>query len=166
MTSGIAYIPEDRGLQGLIRPQTIRENVSLALLDKLSKASFIGRAAEALLASESIQKFGIRARGPEQIVRQLSGGNQQKVVLAKWLATKPRVLIMDEPTRGIDVGAKAEIHALISRLAQQGPGDPDDLERTPRGAGHERPRAGDEQRPHRRQLRPAARPAPTRSARQ
>jgi ABC-type sugar transport system ATPase subunit len=117
---GIAYIPEDRGLQGLIRLQTIRENVSLALLDKLSTGSFIRRAAESLLASESIKKFGIRARGPEQIVRQLSGGNQQKVVLAKWLATSPRVLIMDEPTRGIDVGAKAEIHALISRLAQQG----------------------------------------------
>jgi ABC-type sugar transport system ATPase subunit len=117
---GIAHIPEDRGLQGLIRPQTIRENVSLALLDKLSSGSFIRRTAESLLASESIKKFGIRARGPEQTVRQLSGGNQQKVVLAKWLATNPRVLIMDEPTRGIDVGAKAEIHALISRLAQQG----------------------------------------------
>ncbi len=117
---GIAYIPEDRGLQGLIRPQTIRENASLAVLEKVSTGSFIRRAAESLLAVESIKKFGIRARGPEQIVRQLSGGNQQKVVLAKWLATNPRVLIMDEPTRGIDVGAKAEIHALISRLAQQG----------------------------------------------
>ena len=117
---GIAYIPEDRGLQGLIRPQTIRENVSLAMLSRLSNASFIGRAAEALLARNAIHEFGIRARGPEQFVRQLSGGNQQKVVLAKWLATKPRVLIMDEPTRGIDVGAKAEIHALIVRLAQQG----------------------------------------------
>ena len=117
---GIAYIPEDRGLQGLIRPQTIRENVSLAMLARLSTASFIGRAAETLLAGNAIKEFGIRARGPEQVVRQLSGGNQQKVVLAKWLATKPRVLIMDEPTRGIDVGAKAEIHALIVRLAQQG----------------------------------------------
>ena len=117
---GIAYIPEDRGLQGLIRPQTIRENTSLAVLPRLSKASFIRRAAEALLAREGIRDFGIRARGPEQIVRQLSGGNQQKVVLAKWLATNPRVLIMDEPTRGIDVGAKAEIHALIARLAKQG----------------------------------------------
>jgi rhamnose transport system ATP-binding protein len=117
---GIAYIPEDRGLQGLIRPQTIRENVSLAMLAKLSRGSFMRRAAELRLAAESIARFGIRARGPQQIVRQLSGGNQQKVVLAKWLATQPRVLIMDEPTRGIDVGAKAEIHALISQLAQQG----------------------------------------------
>jgi ABC-type sugar transport system ATPase subunit len=117
---GIAYIPEDRGLQGLIRPQTIRENVSLAVLQRLSRGGFVRRAAERLLAREAIADFGIRARGPEQPVRQLSGGNQQKVVVAKWLSTRPRVLIMDEPTRGIDVGAKAEIHALICRLAQQG----------------------------------------------
>ena len=117
---GIAYIPEDRGLQGLIRPQTIRENVSLAVIHTLSTGSFISRSAEDSLATGAIHEFGIRARGPEQPVRQLSGGNQQKVVLAKWLATKPRVLIMDEPTRGIDVGAKAEIHLLITRLAQQG----------------------------------------------
>ncbi len=117
---GIAYVPEDRGLQGLIKPQTIRENLSLALLDRISTATIVDRAKETSLAKELIQRFGIRARGPEQRVRQLSGGNQQKVVLAKWVATEPRVLIMDEPTRGIDVGAKAEIHALMSRLAGQG----------------------------------------------
>ena len=70
--------------------------------------------------SRRIQRFGIRARGPEQPVRQLSGGNQQKVVLGKWLATNPRILIMDEPTRGIDVGAKAEIHQLMRKLAGEG----------------------------------------------
>jgi rhamnose transport system ATP-binding protein len=117
---GIAYVPEDRGLQGLIKPQTIRENLSLALLDRISTATIVDRAKESRLARELIQRFGIRARGPEQLVKQLSGGNQQKVVLAKWVATEPRVLIMDEPTRGIDVGAKAEIHALMSRLAGQG----------------------------------------------
>jgi ABC-type sugar transport system ATPase subunit len=117
---GIAYVPEDRGLQGLIRTQTIRENVSLALIDRISRWSFVERAREAALARDLITRFGIRARGPEQRVRQLSGGNQQKVVLAKWVATEPRVLIMDEPTRGIDVGAKAEIHALMCRLAGQG----------------------------------------------
>jgi len=69
---------------------------------------------------EAITRFGIRARGPHQLVRELSGGNQQKVVLAKWLGAEPRILLMDEPTRGIDVGAKAEVHALMSRLAQQG----------------------------------------------
>nr|WP_298684997.1 sugar ABC transporter ATP-binding protein [uncultured Dongia sp.] len=117
---GIAYVPEDRGLQGLIKPQTIRENVSLAILDRLAKLLVVDRRREGALARESIARFGIRARGAEQLVRQLSGGNQQKVVLAKWIATEPRVLIMDEPTRGIDVGAKAEIHALMSKLAGQG----------------------------------------------
>ncbi|MBN9019861.1 MAG: sugar ABC transporter ATP-binding protein [Rhizobiales bacterium] len=117
---GIAYVPEDRGLQGLIKPQTIRENVSLALLDRISKGSIIDRARELAMAKDAIVRFGIRARGPEQPARQLSGGNQQKVVLAKWIATEPKVLIMDEPTRGIDVGAKSEIHALMSRLAGEG----------------------------------------------
>jgi ABC-type sugar transport system ATPase subunit len=117
---GIAYIPEDRGLQGLIRPQTVRENVSLAVIDRIAKALVVDRGKELALAKDAIARFGIRTRGPEQRVRQLSGGNQQKVVLAKWVAAEPRVLIMDEPTRGIDVGAKAEIHALMSKLAGQG----------------------------------------------
>jgi rhamnose transport system ATP-binding protein len=116
----IAYVPEDRGSQGLIRPQTVRENVSLAILDRIAKAFVVDRRKESSLAKDAIERFGIRTRGPEQRVKQLSGGNQQKVVLAKWIATEPRVLIMDEPTRGIDVGAKAEIHALMSRLAGQG----------------------------------------------
>lgn len=117
---GIAYVPEDRGLQGLIKPQSIRENVSLAILDRLARLLVVDRGQEGTIARDAIANFGIRARGPEQLVRQLSGGNQQKVVLAKWIATKPRVLIMDEPTRGIDVGAKAEIHALMSKLAGEG----------------------------------------------
>jgi ABC-type sugar transport system ATPase subunit len=117
---GIAYIPEDRGLQGLIRAQSIRENVSLAILDRLSRATFVDLKEELKRAIEAIARFGIRARGPEMLVRQLSGGNQQKVVLAKWLGAEPRILIMDEPTRGIDVGAKSEVHALMGRLAQQG----------------------------------------------
>jgi ABC-type sugar transport system ATPase subunit len=117
---GIAYVPEDRGQQGLIRPQTVRENVSLAVLDRIARLFVIDHRREAALARDAIKRFGIRTRGPEQRVRQLSGGNQQKVVLAKWLATEPRILILDEPTRGIDVGAKAEVHALISKLAGQG----------------------------------------------
>jgi len=116
---GIAYIPEDRGLQGLIRAQTLRENVSLPVLDRISSATIVDRRGEQRRACEAIDRFGIRARGTEQIARQLSGGNQQKVVVAKWLGTEPRILIMDEPTRGIDVGAKAEIHALMGKLAQQ-----------------------------------------------
>ena len=119
---GIAYIPEDRGLQGLIRTQTLRENVSLPVLDRISWATIVDPRGEERRAREAIDRFGIRARGTEQIARQLSGGNQQKVVVAKWLGTEPRILIMDEPTRGIDVGAKAEIHALMGKLAQQGLG--------------------------------------------
>ncbi|MCX5481124.1 sugar ABC transporter ATP-binding protein [Kaistia geumhonensis] len=117
---GIAYVPEDRGLQGLVKPQTIRENVSMALLDRISKGSIVDRVKESALARDAIARFGIRARGPEQRAGQLSGGNQQKVVLAKWVFTNPKVLIMDEPTRGIDVGAKSEIHALMCKLAGEG----------------------------------------------
>jgi ABC-type sugar transport system ATPase subunit len=117
---GIAYVPEDRGLQGIVRSMTISENVSMAVLDRISAWSFIPLPVERKLAKDDIDRLSIRTHGPDQLVGELSGGNQQKVVLAKWLATSPRVLIMDEPTRGIDVGAKAEIHALMGRLAQEG----------------------------------------------
>jgi ABC-type sugar transport system ATPase subunit len=117
---GIAYVPEDRGLQGLIRTQTISDNVALANLKKLVSGFIVDGGKVVAEARKAIERFGIRARGPHQIVRQLSGGNQQKVVLGKWLATNPRILIMDEPTRGIDVGAKAEIHQLMRKLAGDG----------------------------------------------
>ncbi|MBZ0283888.1 MAG: sugar ABC transporter ATP-binding protein [Anaerolineae bacterium] len=114
---GIAYVPEDRGTQGLVKQMNIRENASLAVLRALSRASFIKRGEERTLAKNAIQQLSIRAYGTEQIVNKLSGGNQQKVVISKWLASKPKLLIMDEPTRGIDVGAKSEIHRLMSELA-------------------------------------------------
>jgi ABC-type sugar transport system ATPase subunit len=117
---GIAYVPEDRGHQGLIRTQSISENIALAILKRLVRGFIIDGGKVAGEARNAIERFGIRARGPDQIVRQLSGGNQQKVVLGKWLATNPRILIMDEPTRGIDVGAKAEIHLLMRKLAGEG----------------------------------------------
>ncbi len=117
---GIAYVPEDRGSQGLIRMQSIEENVALANLRRLMKGFMVDAARVTAEAKNAITRFGIRARGPKQLVRQLSGGNQQKVVLGKWLATNPRILIMDEPTRGIDVGAKAEIHLLMRKLAGEG----------------------------------------------
>jgi ABC-type sugar transport system ATPase subunit len=117
---GIAYVPEDRGHQGLIRPQSIEENIALANLKRLVRGIFVDAARVTAEAKNAISRFGIRARGPGQQVRQLSGGNQQKVVLGKWLATNPRILIMDEPTRGIDVGAKAEIHLLMRKLAGEG----------------------------------------------
>jgi ABC-type sugar transport system ATPase subunit len=120
MSCGIAYLPEDRSTQGLVRQMNVRENTSLTVLRMLSRATFINRQKETRLAQKTIEKLNIRAYGPHQIVAKLSGGNQQKVVVGKWLATTPRILIMDEPTRGIDVGAKAEIHRLMSELAQQG----------------------------------------------
>ena len=117
---GIAYVPEDRGRQGLVRPMPVNQNVSLASLSRVSRNSFIDRKAEDALARGSVKSFQIRASGIGQIVGKLSGGNQQKVGLSKWLATEPRILIMDEPTRGIDVGAKAEIHRLMSEFAGKG----------------------------------------------
>jgi len=117
---GLAYVPEDRGHQGLIKAQTIEDNIALANLKRLMRGFFVDAAKVTAEARNAISRFGIRARGPEQPVRQLSGGNQQKVVLGKWLATNPRILIMDEPTRGIDVGAKAEIHLLMRKLAGEG----------------------------------------------
>ncbi|WP_061934434.1 sugar ABC transporter ATP-binding protein [Aureimonas sp. AU22] len=116
----IAYVPEDRAQHGLVRPQTIRENVSMAILDRLTRRAVVDTSREKALAEDAIKRFAIRARGPGQVVAQLSGGNQQKVVIAKWLATDPRILILDEPTRGVDVGAKTEIHKLMNQLARQG----------------------------------------------
>ena len=119
VAQGVAYVPEDRGTQGLIKEMTVRENVSMAVLRRLSSASFIQASQEKILAADAIKQFGIRAYGPEQIVNSLSGGNQQKVVVGKWLASEPKVLIIDEPTRGVDVGAKSEIHRLMSKLAAE-----------------------------------------------
>ena len=119
VANGIAYVPEDRGTQGLIKEMTVRENLSMAVLRAYSSGSFIKRGEEKTLAARAIEQFGIRAYGPEQIVDNLSGGNQQKVVVGKWLASNPKLLIIDEPTRGVDVGAKSEIHRLMSRLAAE-----------------------------------------------
>ncbi|MCE7030560.1 sugar ABC transporter ATP-binding protein [Jiella avicenniae] len=118
--AGIAYVPEDRGLHGLVRAQPLRENVSMAILDRLTRYSVVDTGREQNLASDAIERFSIRARDARQRVGQLSGGNQQKVVLAKWLATDPKILILDEPTRGIDIGAKTEIHRLMGELAKKG----------------------------------------------
>jgi rhamnose transport system ATP-binding protein len=117
---GIAYVPEDRGTQGLVRQMNVRENFSLASLARISRRGFIDRSAETRLAEEGVARFSVKASSLEQIAGKLSGGNQQKIVLGKWLANQPKLLILDEPTRGIDVGAKAEIHRLMSELAGQG----------------------------------------------
>jgi rhamnose transport system ATP-binding protein len=118
---GIAYLPEDRQHQGLVLSMPITHNVTLPILQALSTAGWVHPRQESTIAHEQGQRLQLRgASSYMQAVRQLSGGNQQKVVLAKWLATKPQVLILDEPTRGIDVGTKAEVHRLISQLAAQG----------------------------------------------
>jgi rhamnose transport system ATP-binding protein len=117
---GIAYVPEDRGTQGLVRGMSVLHNFSLAALGSLSRAGFIDRAAERRMALEGVARFSVKTSSVDEIAGRLSGGNQQKIVLGKWLANNPKLLILDEPTRGIDVGAKAEIHRLMSQLAAQG----------------------------------------------
>jgi ribose transport system ATP-binding protein len=122
IAAGIALIPEDRKAQGLILQMTVRENTTLAHLDAFSRGAFIDRHAETRVTSEEIAELHIRTPSAEQLVRNLSGGNQQKVVLAKWLIGVARVFLFDEPTRGIDVGAKAEIYALMVELLRRGAG--------------------------------------------
>jgi ABC-type sugar transport system ATPase subunit len=117
---GIALVPEDRKRQGLVLMASALHNSSLPSLWRLSRLTWIQRDRERRLATEYFQRLRVRAASPDVVVGGLSGGNQQKVVLAKWLAMRARVLILDEPTRGVDVGAKAEIHALIGELAEQG----------------------------------------------
>jgi rhamnose transport system ATP-binding protein len=118
---GIAYLPEDRQHQGLVLPLPISDNITLPILQGLTVAGWIRSGREQQVANDYGRRLQVRGVSSfRQAVRQLSGGNQQKVVLAKWLATQPRVLILDEPTRGIDVGTKAEVHRLISQLAGQG----------------------------------------------
>ncbi len=118
--SGVVYLPEDRQSQGLILPLSVAENVSLAILRSLSRASGIDKGKEDSLAREYVTRLSIKTPSVRQQALALSGGNQQKVVLGKWLATQPKVLILDEPTRGVDVGAKAEIHRIIDELAHRG----------------------------------------------
>jgi len=120
IAAGLALVPEDRKQQGLVLEMAVRENMSLVALGAASRAGFIDFACERRLAAEMIPALAIKTPGDRQAVQFLSGGNQQKVVLAKWLAMKPKVLLLDEPTRGIDVGAKAEIYDLVHRLAGQG----------------------------------------------
>jgi ABC-type sugar transport system ATPase subunit len=122
VAAGLGLVPEDRKLQGLILEMSLRRNLSLAALPRLATAGIVRGREERRLASEAVARLGIVASGLEQEVRDLSGGNQQKVVIARWLATRPRLLILDEPTRGIDIAAKREVHALIRRLAVDGMG--------------------------------------------
>jgi ABC-type sugar transport system ATPase subunit len=120
MSHGLALVPEDRQHLGLVLPMTIEENLSLAVLRSLTRLGLHARRRERELAERLMSELSVRAAGPQVPAETLSGGNQQKLVLGKWLATRPKVLILDEPTRGVDVGAKAEVHGLIRRLARDG----------------------------------------------
>jgi L-arabinose transport system ATP-binding protein len=122
VSAGIGLAPEDRKREGLVMMRSVLENASLAILKRLSRFHFIRRRLERQNASEYVTRLHVRTPSLDQEVGKLSGGNQQKVVLARWLAAKPKVLILDEPTRGIDVGAKAEIYRLVDDLANQGLG--------------------------------------------
>ena len=117
---GIVYVPEDRGRQGTIKGLPIFQNVTLPSLAKTSRAGFLRLAQEFALARDYTARLDLRAASLDQDVGLLSGGNQQKVVIAKWLATRPRVIILDEPTKGIDIGSKAAVHAFMAELAAQG----------------------------------------------
>jgi rhamnose transport system ATP-binding protein len=121
-SADIALVPEDRQGQGSILPFSIAANIALPNLAALAPRGWVRSRDEHQLATHWIQALGIKAQGPAQAVQNLSGGNQQKVVIAKWLARKPGVLILDEPTKGIDVGAKAAVHAVTSEFAAAGNG--------------------------------------------
>ncbi len=121
IAAGIALAPEDRKQQGLVIDMTVRENLSLAALRRdQKKAGFLDFAKEKKISEKMIEAMRVKTPNENQIIRYLSGGNQQKVVLGKWLAMKPKILLLDEPTRGIDVGAKSEIYALMEELAESG----------------------------------------------
>jgi monosaccharide-transporting ATPase len=120
--AGIGLAPEDRKSEGIVPELSLRENLTLALLPAISRWGIVDRRRQQAVVDRFIRRLDIRTTGPEQKIRELSGGNQQKVLLARWLCLDPRLLLLDEPTRGIDVGAKGEIQALINELADNGLG--------------------------------------------
>lgn len=120
MKLGIGYVPEDRKEHGLVLEMSIAQNITLPILKNFAKVGWLNFKREAVAAASGAKQLEVKMAGVNQKAGQLSGGNQQKVVLAKWLGTKPRILILDEPTRGIDVGTKAAVHQLMSSLAAEG----------------------------------------------
>jgi len=120
LDAGIAYVPEDRHQDGLVLGFSISSNITLPILKRLFPRLVVRGSKERVLANQYATRLDVRMTDVEQLVGALSGGNQQKVVIARWLATRPRVLILDEPTRGIDIGAKVEVHRIVSELATTG----------------------------------------------
>ncbi|MCB0156240.1 MAG: sugar ABC transporter ATP-binding protein, partial [Anaerolineae bacterium] len=122
INQGLAFCPEDRKADGIVDDLTVRENIVLALQASRGWFNYLSKKKQDEIANKYIELLNIATPTAEQLVRNLSGGNQQKVILARWLATNPQILILDEPTRGIDVGAKAEIQKLVLELAEEGKG--------------------------------------------
>jgi galactofuranose transport system ATP-binding protein len=120
--AGIGFCSEDRKVDGIIPDLSVRENLTLAALPTLTRSGIVDRKKQEQIVERFIQRLGIKTAGPDQKIRELSGGNQQKVLLARWMCLNPRLLLLDEPTRGIDVGAKSEIQKLIEELAESGMG--------------------------------------------
>ena len=116
----VGYCSEDRKADGIVPDMSVRENITLAILPRLVAMGVVDEGRQRAIVETFMKRLAIKASGPEQKIRELSGGNQQKVLLARWLCADPKLLILDEPTRGIDVGAKAEIHSLITKLAGSG----------------------------------------------
>jgi ribose transport system ATP-binding protein len=117
---GIGLVPEDRKLQGLVLPFSVESNISMAGLDRIKKFGFINKAAEKEIADKHVKALGVKTPSAKTIVGSLSGGNQQKCIVGRWMQLNPRILIMDEPTRGIDVGTKYEIYVLMKQIADNG----------------------------------------------
>ena len=143
ISAGIGFVTEDRKSQGLFSDCRCARTSRWCTSANMPAAGIINRKAEDAAVSELMDELQIRARDAELEVKALSGGNQQKVVFAKWLAEPPKVLLLDEPTRGVDVGGKAEIYHTINRLAAAGTADRDGVLGAPGGAGDERPHPGD-----------------------
>jgi galactofuranose transport system ATP-binding protein len=122
IAAGMGYCSEDRKAQGIVPGMSVAENLTLALMPALTRSGMLDETRQRKVVERFIKDIGIKCAGPDQKIRELSGGNQQKVLLARWLCMNPKLLILDEPTRGIDVGAKAEIQSLIRKLANEGLG--------------------------------------------
>jgi ribose transport system ATP-binding protein len=120
--AGLGYTPEDRKTEGIVPQLSVRDNIVLAALPRFARFGILSVRRQRAIADELIKRLDIRTPGQSTPVRNLSGGNQQKVILARWLCRRPQLLLMDEPTRGIDVGAKAEVQRLIDEVAQEGVG--------------------------------------------
>ena len=120
MNEGFGLVPEDRKLQGLVLPFTVQANITMASLKKISKLGFINAAKELEISARQIKNLAVKTPSPHMKVVNLSGGNQQKCIMGRWFEINPDILILDEPTRGIDVGTKYEIYVLIKEIAEKG----------------------------------------------